>query len=705
MATLTDTIGRVLSGRYRIEAAIGTGASAHVYLATDISLKRRVAIKMLHPVLAADRAFLRRFRAEAQAAASLTHPNLVAVHDWGEDVDGPYLVLEYLGGGSLRDLLDDSPPLGAAHVASIGAQAAHGLAYAHARGFVHRDVKPANLLFDDDRRRLCVADFGLARALAEAAWTEPVGATLGTARYAAPEQAQGRRVDGRADVYALALVLYEALTGSVPFSTDTTIGTLMARVGAELPVHDSLFPLEEVLRAAAAPEPDDRLSAAELARWLSETARELPTPGSLPEGRQKAWRPYDDITEMGTTSPESGATASSVTGSRLTESSPDAGADAMALASAIGVADGTPRADVTTAVPAATGPTASGPASVAPPIPALPPLRTTTDAKDLTEIGAPNTQNGYGATAKEVVHKSTHHRRWPWVLVLVVILLGGAAAGWMIAAKHYAVFTPSHKLPSLEGMTAQTASARLASDQFTVRVSGHAYNPLAPVGSILSQSPKAGTTLKQGSTVSVVTSDGPPPVTVPGLGSILGGCPAATSVLATAHLGTVCTSATSITVKAGGVISYRPTTTAIWGTKVHVVISTGLPYVAVPDLAGLSKSAVTAALDKRHLAVAFATPQYSDSVPTGEPISWTGAGAKLLYGSKVTVEMSLGHAPITMPNVANGSYDVPQAEALLKSDGFTIGGVYGPTGGTIYTTDPASGVTVAYGSPVDIYLH
>ena len=110
MATLTDTIGRVLSGRYRIEAAIGTGASAHVYVATDISLKRRVAIKMLHPVLAADRAFLKRFRAEAQAAASLTHPNLVAVHDWGEDVDGPYLVLEYLGGGSLRDLLDDPVP-------------------------------------------------------------------------------------------------------------------------------------------------------------------------------------------------------------------------------------------------------------------------------------------------------------------------------------------------------------------------------------------------------------------------------------------------------------------------------------------------------------------------------------------------------------------------------------------------------------------
>ncbi len=724
MATLTDTIGRVLSGRYRIEAAIGTGASAHVYLATDISLKRRVAIKMLHPVLAADRAFLRRFRAEAQAAASLTHPNLVAVHDWGEDADGPYLVLEYLGGGSLRDLLDDGQPLGTAHVASIGAQAAHGLAYAHARGFVHRDVKPANLLFDDDRRRLCVADFGLARALAEAAWTEPVGATLGTARYAAPEQAQGRRVDGRADVYALALVLYEALTGTVPFSADTTIGTLMARVGAELPAHDSLFPLDEVLRAAAAPEPDDRLSAAELARWLSEAARELPAPGSLPEGRHKAWRPYDDITEMGSSSgsSSSGSSSSGSSGSggpdqgsadcvaSFTESSPDAGADAMALASAIGLADRTPHTDSTSSRTADVT-TAGGLAGGAPPIPPLPSQRTQpTNAPahgDLTEIGAPNLNTGYGATAKEVVDKSMHRRRWPWVLVLVVILLGGAAAGGLVAAKHYSVFTsvftPSHKVPSLKSMTVATATSALVSDHFTVRVTGHSYDVGAPVGSILSQSPKPGASLKQGSVISVVTSAGPPPETVPDVGSLTaGGCQAASAVLATSHLGAICAMATSLKVKAGGVISYSPTTTALWGTKVRVVISTGLPQVAVPNLTGLSKTAVTAALVKVHFAVAFATAQYSDSVPSGEPISWTGAGSKLLYGSTVTVEMSLGHAPITVPNVANGDYDATQAESTLRAEGFTIGGVYGPSG-PVVSTFPKAGETVAYNTPVDIY--
>ena len=220
---IADHVGRVLGGRYRLLAPIGTGASAHVFLADDVRLRRRVAVKVLHAALADDEAFLRRFRAEAQAAAALNHPNIMRVFDWGEDADGPYLVLEYLGGGSLRDLLDRGRRLTPSQAALVGLEAARALDYAHRRGLVHRDIKPANLLFDDEGR-LCIADFGLARALAEAAWTEPTGAVLGTARYASPEQAQGSSVDGRADVYALALVLVEAVTGQVPFSADTTVG-------------------------------------------------------------------------------------------------------------------------------------------------------------------------------------------------------------------------------------------------------------------------------------------------------------------------------------------------------------------------------------------------------------------------------------------------------------------------------------------------
>jgi len=700
MATLTDTIGRVLSGRYRIDAALGTGASAHVYVATDVTLKRQVAIKMLHPVLAADRAFLKRFRSEAQAAASLAHPNLVAVYDWGEDTDGPYLVLEMLGGGSMRELLDDEHPLQPAHVASIGAQAAHGLAYAHARGFVHRDVKPANLLFDEDRRRLCVADFGLARALAEAAWTEPVGATLGTARYAAPEQAQGKRVDGRADVYALSLVLYEALTGSVPFGSDTTIGTLMARVGATLPAHSALGPLEAVLRAAAAPEPEERLSASELARSLSQLARELPSPGSLPDGRiRRTWRPYDDVSHIDG-SPVNG------NGSRKEPETADDDIDAMALAEAIGIADEPAKPYVRTPVVADS----------------LGPVAPKTDGRidDLTEIGAPAQSDvdppakkkkqkaAEPTTPKQVVLKSTtRHRRWPWVVALVIILLAGVAAGGLIAIKKYKVFapTPSHKVPSFAGLTPALATSAVVKDHFHVRVSGHAYNLTVPVGGIISQSPRPGIRLVQGKTISVVTSLGPPPVPVPALASITaGGCPAVTAVLSSGHLKPLCAYDTSISVKDGGVISFtQDVKTAIWGTTIRVVISTGLPQVAVPDIAGMSKDELTNSLNVAHFTVAFGTAQYSSTVPTGEPLpGWTGEGKTLLYGSTVGVVLSLGHAPVAVPNVAGDSQT--EAVDMLESEGFTISAVYGPNDDPVTSTDPLEGTVEPYGYAVDVYL-
>src|SRR5207248_2433175 len=220
---MADQVGRVLGGRYRLLAPIGTGASGRVYVADDVRLRRRVAVKVLHAALADDAGFLRRFRVEAQMAASLHHANIMAVYDWGEDGEVPFMVLELLAGGSLRGMLDSGVRLTPSQAVNVGRQAAAALAYAHARGLVHRDVKPANLLFDE-HGILRVADFGLARALAEASWTEPVGSVVGTARYAAPEQATGAPLDGRADLYALAVVLVESVTGTVPAVGDTPIG-------------------------------------------------------------------------------------------------------------------------------------------------------------------------------------------------------------------------------------------------------------------------------------------------------------------------------------------------------------------------------------------------------------------------------------------------------------------------------------------------
>ncbi|MBO0715234.1 MAG: PASTA domain-containing protein, partial [Acidimicrobiales bacterium] len=236
--------------------------------------------KLLQPGLQGNAAFLRRFRAEARAAAALSHPNIVAVYDWDEGAE-PYLVLEYLPGGSLLDLLDAGRRLDAAQAAAMGAEVARALAYAHRRGVVHRDVKPANLLFDEEGRSR-VADFGLARAFAEAAWTEPVGGLVGTARYASPEQAEGLEVDGKADVYSLALVLVEAMTGSVPFAASTTLSTLMARVGNDLSPPEDVGPLAEVLAEAGRARPAERLDSGEVAARLEKLAVSLPVPAPLP---------------------------------------------------------------------------------------------------------------------------------------------------------------------------------------------------------------------------------------------------------------------------------------------------------------------------------------------------------------------------------------------------------------------------------------
>src|SRR6266545_2454605 len=202
-SAVADMVGRVLASRYRLLAPVGAGGSGRVFVADDVRLRRRVAVKVLHSALADDAGFLRRFRAEAQLAASLHHPHVMAVYDWGEDVGMPFMVVELLKGGSLRGMLDNGARLSPSQAAHVGRQVAAALRYAHMRGLVHRDIKPGNLLFDE-HGLVRVADFGLARALAEASWTEPAGEVLGTARYAAPEQASGAPLDGRADLYALA---------------------------------------------------------------------------------------------------------------------------------------------------------------------------------------------------------------------------------------------------------------------------------------------------------------------------------------------------------------------------------------------------------------------------------------------------------------------------------------------------------------------
>src|SRR3954469_18275857 len=247
----------VIAGRYRLDTQLGSGGMAEVWLATDRELGRRVALKLLGPN--ADRA---RFDREARAAAALAHPNICQLYDYGETADGrPFMVLEYLSGGTLERRLVPGQALPNDEAARIANELAHGLAHAHARGLVHRDLKPANVLFDGEGRAK-IADFGIARMGQSGTLTE-AGPVLGTAAYISPEQAAGEPATPASDVYSLGVILYRMLAGRLPFeSSDPIELVVMHRDSTPPPL--SVFrqgvprDLEEVTAAALAKDPRDR---------------------------------------------------------------------------------------------------------------------------------------------------------------------------------------------------------------------------------------------------------------------------------------------------------------------------------------------------------------------------------------------------------------------------------------------------------------
>ena len=225
-----DLTGRLLAGRYRLTGRIASGGMAQVWEATDEVLTRRVAVKILHPHLAADSSFVGRFRGEAVAAARLAHPSIVSVYDTFRDQGVEAIVMELVRGTTLRARLDEHGALDVAEVLGIGAQVADALDAAHQTGLVHRDIKPANILLSADGRVL-VADFGIAKAAESGDFTTE-GLMVGTAKYVAPEQVEGKPVDGRTDVYSLGIVLYESLCGRAPFRGETDAATALQRLHA-----------------------------------------------------------------------------------------------------------------------------------------------------------------------------------------------------------------------------------------------------------------------------------------------------------------------------------------------------------------------------------------------------------------------------------------------------------------------------------------
>jgi beta-lactam-binding protein with PASTA domain len=266
MAVTDDTlIDSVFDGRYRIMRKLGAGGMANVYLAEDQELGRRVAIKILDDRHAADDSFIERFRREAKNAAGLSHPNIVSIYDRGEAEGTYYIAMEYLAGRSLKELIVGRGPTPIRIAIDYTRQMLAALGFAHRHGIVHRDIKPHNVVVDADGR-LKVTDFGIARS--GASQMTEVGSIIGTAQYLSPEQARGAPVDQRSDVYSVGIVLYEMLTGTVPFTGDTPLEIAMKHL-SEVPVPPSEIrddvpdDLDLVVLRALAKDPEDRYQAAE----------------------------------------------------------------------------------------------------------------------------------------------------------------------------------------------------------------------------------------------------------------------------------------------------------------------------------------------------------------------------------------------------------------------------------------------------------
>jgi eukaryotic-like serine/threonine-protein kinase len=622
---LVDLIGRVLNGRYRLLAPIGAGASARVYLADDVRLRRRVAVKVLHNSLGDDGGFQRRFRAEAQMAAGLHHPHVMAVYDWGEDEGIAFMVVELLKGGSLRSLLDAGDHLTPEQAAHVGRQVAAALAYAHGRGIVHRDIKPANLLFDA-HGIVRVADFGIARALAEASWTEPAGSLVGTTRYAAPEQADGT-LDGRADLYSLAVVLVEACTGEVPVVGDTAIGTLAARARRPIVGPDVLGPLAPVVTRAGQPDPAERYSdAGAMGAALAAAARALPVPEPLDlPGLDHALEDLDrtqhppnarffdqDAPTASREAPTEAVERAVPAPTRSTRTGMRKSAVPVVAGIAIVVA-------LVAGAAALVGASAGGGPTVA--VPALVGMTETEAAKRATDAGL----------LMRVVERRTSDDPKD----LVVEQHPGTGA---FLAQDEAVEVvvsrgpPPVPLPDVVGQPAADAQAALEAATFVVAVERR-HDEDVPRDVVLSTDPAGGGQAPRESTVTLVVSDGPAPVPVPEVAGLA--YDEAAAALREARLAPVQREAYSDTVEQGKVIGTEPAAgqPAPRDSEVGIVVSLGPEIIRVPNVTGSSVEAASETLRAAGLVPDVQNYSPGARVRAQDP----SGGAEARRGSKITL--------------------------------------------------------------------
>ena len=685
-ADLDALVGRTLGRRrYEVVARIAQGGMAIVYRGHDRQLDRVVAIKVPRPEFARDRGFSDQFRREARTAARLSHPNVVAVYDSGEERGLPWIVMEHISGRTLRDLLDSQPRLSPETTAELLGPVADALDHAHHAGVVHLDVKPENLLLTSETVK--VADFGLVRAAAQRGHGQALAATV---HYCAPEVLRGGTVDGRADVYALAVVAWEGVCGRAPFEGDAR-QVVQQHLGGRVPRPSQVVdgipePFDDAVARATDPDPTGRFQrASDFAaaigaprrRRMDETLRATtPVPPAGPD-TATAWAPAAGAAAAAH-SPSGAPTTSWPPAARETThgwAGQAQGAETRSLDALPAVTAGAAQAPPAAQAPAATQlPTAAR----VPPAP-QPPLRPRPTTGRVPKSRAARPRGGRGR-------------------LLAALLVAGLLAGGLLT-RAGGLLGGSVRVPEVVGLEVAEATRDLRDRGLRVRTGEPVASDHVHEGLVATQSIAGGERARRSDTVVIQPSLG---IVLPDLA----GRPAdaATGRLDELDIRFEEEPATSVDVPTGAVIQTRPDQGTVLKADdvVAVVVSAGKPKVEVPDVAGRRAEAAEAALADAHLEV---RPErvFDDDVPEGRAVGTDpGSGSEVPWGSAVVLRVSKGPDLVEVPQVVGLSKK--EAEQRLREAGLEAHYVF-PVGSRVVEQSPGPGEKAKRGSGVRLLLN
>ncbi len=665
--------GRLLDGRYRLASRVARGGMASVYEAHDLRLDRTVAVKIMHAGLgddAGNRDFAERFVREARAAARLSHPNVVAVYDQGDDDGTVFLVMELVTGHTLRDTITKESPMSPARALALMDPVVSAIASAHRNGLIHRDIKPENVLIADDGR-VKVADFGLAKAIsAETQHTATQGVLIGTVSYLAPELVVDGRADARADVYALGVVLYELLTGVKPHEGETPIQVAYRHVHHDVPAPSERVPdlppyVDALVARATARDRGQRpADAAVLLHQLHRVGHALATGvRDDPElTADLAPHPVRDDAEL--------ADAEQV-GSTTPEPWDQRQLDTLLA---------TPRVrEHTTVLPTH----APGPGGGAPP----PPTRTSRRPKPPKQPRAPRSA------------APRRSRRGPILLALalVIALAVGGGAYWYGEARYTTA-------PSVLGLTKSDAVQQLEDAGLTVVYGDKVYDSELPAGSVVRADPGGGARVLPGDEITLVLSLGK--LLVPKVRGLEEDAAQDALLARQLEFGTS-KRRFSETQPAGTVLGSIPKAGAELkpGAKVDLIVSKGKKPIPVGRWVDTDIDTARASLERRGLVARVVSEEFDDSVVAGHILTQDPGSGTLTRGGVVSFTVSKGPELVTVPSVR--AFGVDAATDKLEGLGFEVevernSDYFGL--GFAVRTDPPSGSRAPKGSTITLYV-